>query len=68
MDSRMADTIEEELNAIRLELYEEIKDMTPEEEVTYIRAQTAPIIKQYGLKVSNLKPVTPRRKRVAMIV
>lgn len=58
----MKDTLETELNTIRLKLYEEIKDMTPEEEVVYIRTQTAPLIKRYGLKMSSL---TPRRRKAA---
>ena len=47
------DTFEEELDAIRLAIYEEIKNMTPEEEVAYIKAQAAPIIKEYGLRTVN---------------
>jgi hypothetical protein len=46
-------SFEEELDAIRLAIYEEIKDMTPEEEVAYINAQAAPILKEYGLRTVN---------------
>ena len=60
MLDRTSDSLEEELNTIRLQLYEEIKDMTPEEKVAYIHAKTAPIIRRYGLKMSNRKPITPR--------
>jgi len=42
-------SFEEELDAIRLAIYEEIKNMTPEEEVAYFNEQAAPILKEYGL-------------------
>jgi len=44
-------TIEQDINKIRLAIYEETKNMTPEERVEYTRRTTEPIIKQYGLKV-----------------
>ena len=60
------DTFEDWLDATRVSLYEKVKDMTPEEHVAYIHAQTEPIMKKYGLKYSALKPVQPRkRERVA---
>ncbi|MBQ4470374.1 MAG: hypothetical protein II917_09600 [Synergistaceae bacterium] len=63
------DSFEDWLDATRVSLYEEIKDMTPEEHVAYIRAQTEPIMKQYGLEYSTLTPVKPvKRERVAMTV
>ena len=43
-------TFEDELDAIRLEIYEEIKDMTPEEETAYIKAQTESIHEKYGIR------------------
>ena len=46
-------TFEEELDAIRLAIYEEIKDMTPEEEVAYFNAQAEPILKKYDLQTMN---------------
>ena len=55
--------LEDELDAIRLSLYEEIKDMTPEEEVTYIKAETEPIMRQFGLKRSTLTPVIPYKRQ-----
>ena len=67
MIDRTSDTLEEELNAIRLSIYEEIKDMTPEEEENYFRTQTEPIIKEFNMKRSTLKPVKPipsRREEV----
>ena len=44
-------TIERDINKIRLAIYEETKDMTPEQRVEYTRRRTEPIIQQYGLKV-----------------
>ncbi|MBQ3645339.1 MAG: hypothetical protein IJM82_00130 [Synergistaceae bacterium] len=62
MIEKVYDDFEDELDAIRLALYEEIKDMTPEEQVAYIHEQTAPIIKELGLKYSTLQPVQPRKR------
>ncbi len=65
MIAKIYDDFEDELDAIRLSLYEEIKGMTPEEEVAYITAKTEPIIKQFGMKRSTLTPVIPyKRKRM----
>ena len=46
-------SFEEELDTIRLAIYEEIKDMTPEERVAYFNAQAEPILKEYGLRTVN---------------
>jgi cupin superfamily acireductone dioxygenase involved in methionine salvage len=48
-------TFEEELDAIRLAIYEEIKDMTTEERVDYFNSQAEPIIKEYGMKTMDLR-------------
>jgi hypothetical protein len=49
-------SFEEELDAIRIGIYEKIQDMTPEEEVAYLREQTAPIHEKYGIRtVSEIK-------------
>jgi hypothetical protein len=51
-----ANTFENELDEIRVKLYEEIKDMTAEEHIAYIKDITAPILKEYGLRtVSRVK-------------
>ena len=47
MNNRTSNPIEDELDVIRLKIYERIKDMTPEEEVAYFRAQNEPIIRQF---------------------
>ena len=64
INARTSGELEDELDAIRLRLYEEIKDMTPEEEAAYINAQTAPIIKQYNMKIAALTPDLKRRRLV----
>jgi hypothetical protein len=46
-----ANTIQDEIDAIRIALYEETKHMTPEEFNDYVRTQTAPIIEKFGLKL-----------------
>jgi len=48
---RKPDTILDEIHEIRRQIYEEIKDMTPEERSEYFRRETAPVIKEYGMKV-----------------
>ena len=62
VSARTSDELEDELDAIRLRLYEEIRDMTPEEEAAYINAQAAPIIKKYNMQIATLKPVQPKRR------
>ena len=42
-------SFEDELDAIRLAIYEEIKEMTPEEETAYFRRKTEPILKRLGI-------------------
>ena len=48
------ETFEDELDAIRLAIYEEIKDMTREERVAYFNSQAEPIIKEFGMQTVNL--------------
>ena len=43
-------TFEDELDTIRLEIYEEIKEMTHEEKVAYLRAQTDSIHEKYNIR------------------
>ena len=43
------DDLEDELDAIHLELYEETKNMSSEERVAYLRKLAAPNNKKYGL-------------------
>ena len=66
MNDTVSDDFEDELDAIRLQIYEEIKDMTPEEWVAYSIAQAEPIMKQYNMKWATLKPVKPYRREYAV--
>ena len=69
MTEKVYDDFEDELDAIRLSLYEEVKDMTTEEMIAHIHRHTEPIMKQYGLEYSTLTPVKPvKRERVVMTV
>jgi hypothetical protein len=43
-------TIEDEIDAIRIALYEETKHMTVKELNAYIKKETAPINEKYGFK------------------
>ena len=44
-------TIERDINRIRLEIYEEIKDMTPEQRVEHTRKATDDTIKKNGFRI-----------------
>ncbi|MCL1917552.1 MAG: hypothetical protein FWG14_04440 [Peptococcaceae bacterium] len=43
-------TIEQEINRIRLEIHEETKDMTPQQITEYYRASGEAAAKKYGFK------------------
>ena len=43
--------IEQDINRIRLEIFEETKGMTPEQRVEHTRKATDETIKKYGFKV-----------------
>ena len=57
------DPIEAEVEAIRQQIWEETKYMTSEERIADLIRRTKPIIKQYNMKVSTLKPVEPRKRQ-----
>jgi len=42
-------TIEKDLNAVRLALYEETKEMSPSELTAHIKKQTEPMLKKHGI-------------------
>jgi hypothetical protein len=50
---KRVNTFEDELDEIRVNLYEQIKDMTIDERVVYLKALAAPILKEYGLRTVN---------------
>jgi len=45
------DPIEQEINEIRLKIYEETKDMTPSQLTEYYRKSGEATAKKYGLKI-----------------
>jgi len=45
--------IEDELNAIRIDLYEKTKGMTPDEEVAYLKSLSTPLLKEFGINTVN---------------
>ncbi len=44
------DPFEDELDAIRIKLYEQTKDMTATERVTYVNSRAKEILKAHGIK------------------
>jgi len=42
-----------ELHKIRIKIYEEIKDMTPEEVTAWYKTRTEPIMKEFGIKYAE---------------
>lgn len=44
-------TVEQEINEIRLDIYEKTKDMTPEQLTEYYKQSTESTIKKYGFRV-----------------
>ena len=49
-------TIEQDINRIRLEIFEETKGITPEQRVERTRKSTDETIKKYGFKVVEKAP------------
>jgi hypothetical protein len=43
-------TVEDELNVIRLAIYEETKDMSIKERVAYLRAEAEAVHKEFGIR------------------
>ena len=60
-------SFEEELDTVRLAIYEEIKNMTPEEEVAYFNTQAAPILKEYGLQAVDEIKAEEQIKKEAVL-
>jgi len=48
---KTTNTIEREINATRIKIYERTKDMTPRQLTEYYQKNTEDIIKKYGIKV-----------------
>jgi hypothetical protein len=56
--------VEEEINAIRLALYEEIKDMSPSEMNAYIKKKVAPLEKEFGIHPVKAPPPRELEERI----
>ena len=56
------DDFEDELDAIRLKLYEEVKGMTIEERLAHLHATVEPVMKERGWKYATLTPVIPYKR------
>jgi hypothetical protein len=59
-------TLEDELDEIRVELYEQTKDMTIGERVTYLKSLAAPVLKEYGLRTLNQIKADEQMKKEAV--
>jgi beta-lactam-binding protein with PASTA domain len=57
---KMPNTIEQEINQIRLQIYEQTKDMTPAQLTEYYKQSTEDTIKEYGFKVVTKTEVSNR--------
>jgi hypothetical protein len=57
---KQTDDMESEINRIRFEIYEETKDLTPEQRVERTRRITDPIIEKYGFTVITSTKDDPR--------
>jgi hypothetical protein len=63
--SKNDNTIEDEIDAIRLDLYERTKHMSTEELLAFIKKETAPIHKQFGTRSISGIDEEIRRKNTA---
>ncbi|MCL1865159.1 MAG: hypothetical protein FWF73_05035 [Spirochaetes bacterium] len=48
---KKTNTIEQEIDQIRLQIYEKIKDMTPEQHIEYYRKSGEASAKKYGFTI-----------------
>ena len=55
MNKMMNNTIEDELDAIRIDLYEQTKNMSPSERLDYLQKLAAQANAEFGIKpISNV--------------
>ena len=64
---KCANTFEDELNEIRVKLYEETKEMTIDDRVRYLKSLAAPILKEYGMKTLNQIETDEQVKKEAVL-
>ena len=60
--SKVYEDFEDELDAIRVALYEEVKDLPEGEIMKWFHDQVAPTMKRLGLQYSTLRPVQPHKR------
>jgi hypothetical protein len=53
--------VEDELNAIRIKLYEQTKDMTTQEQTAFFHKMAQEGLARHGIKVKYAEPVSVRR-------
>lgn len=51
----MINSFEAELNEIRVSIYEDIKDMTPEQVNDYFNKKTKAVMRELGLKMIDIR-------------
>lgn len=62
---RKNNPVENELNTIRIDFYEKTKNMSTSEKIAFIKAQTAPVHKIFGIEtIAEVQMDT--RKRVSV--
>jgi hypothetical protein len=63
MTHNVEESFEDRLNKVRIELYENIKDLSIDETVEYFNRTGREIIEKFGLKFENSPPkVTPKKE------
>ena len=60
-------TFEDELDEIRVNIYEQIKDMAIDERVLYLKSLAAPVLKEYGLRTLNQIKADEQMKKEAVL-
>ena len=64
---KRANTFENELDEIRVKLYEQIKDMIIDERVVFLKSLAAPVLKEYGLQTLNQTKADEQRSKEAVL-
>ena len=64
---KRVNTFEDELDEIRVKIYEQTKDMTIDERVVYLKSLAAPVLEEYGLKTLNQIKTDEQAKKEAVL-
>lgn len=57
-----SNSVEDEINATRIKLYEQTKDMTTEERVAFFNKGAKEILKKHGIKARYASPPPERQQ------